>query len=276
MKFLNLKFLLLPLLLSFSLFSYSVAAEQETTTIFPATAPALQNGPVYNFQFYNSPPPPAVSSGTATKASLAPVTAPVTAPVVTPAEVANTNISEVKTLQSNNYTPAVGLSIIEDIDGAKTSPNLKFYTLGMKIPIGTNTSIVPKLLMLKNKDALASKKSFGTSVDLRHDYFGGKYFATGSGLSLALYKFSYVGQQKIQSYYDHNNYYFYDVPFEGKKEMVSASLFVAPNVTLFGVNIEASLHLGYKYCIEDSMQYSNKKQNNGLYTMYGASIGIAI
>ncbi|MBF0363363.1 MAG: hypothetical protein HQK49_20240 [Oligoflexia bacterium] len=276
------------------------------------TGQTSQGGPVYNFQFYNTPTPAGTTTGLTTSTQTAPAAqAAIAAPAATqpPTAVATTNANAPAPKErGNNWIPSVGYFLMNSANNTlgldKKDPVDSYtgYAVSLKIPMGTSFSLVPKFLISK-KDNGASNDSSASSVyyntgygysnsyeqsvaysvnrmkaiglDLRYDHYSGNYLGTGMGLSLLGY--SKEISKETRGYYNETE--------NNSSKGLAAGFFLAPNLTVGIFNIEALAQIGYQLEKENasSNDYHNGysyesegKTKNKVYTMLMLNVGITI
>ncbi|MBF0362215.1 MAG: hypothetical protein HQK49_14460 [Oligoflexia bacterium] len=192
------------------------------------SAKTSEGGPVYNFQFFNSPTPTAVIPTTATTATTNPTPQAQTQPqqqVQQPQPVVDDK-------RQNKWVPSFGYFTLGSTSHSNsiTFKGITGNFVALKIPVGTKTSLVPKYLFGSKEIEGKPNRNIGSTgytalgLDYRADFYSGENLATAFGVS-ALGATS--NQEDFRS--------------------LGAGLFVAPNYTYKMLNVEVSGHLGYQF-----------------------------
>ncbi|MBF0300448.1 MAG: hypothetical protein HQK51_17150 [Oligoflexia bacterium] len=253
------------------------------------TAQTSQEGPVYNFQFFNTPTPigtpsnpttpSAPSTSTTTPATI--VNNTPTSPQVAPQTTNNQQQQLISEKKRNHWIPSVGYFIINRLDNSletkKDNPEYRFsgYDFSLKIPLFSTFSLVPKLMISKKNDYQTeeyhtnSSNMNGVGIDFRYDYFSGNYLGTGIGLSTLAFK---KNTALI------NNYYYDTSATYETYTGYAVGLFFAPNLTYDPINLEVLGQIGYQTeRTSYTGQYSRQNRSRAtIYTLFMLNIGITI
>ncbi|MBF0297414.1 MAG: hypothetical protein HQK51_01765 [Oligoflexia bacterium] len=257
----------------------------------------VTQGPVYNFQFFNSPVP-TTTAGAAAATTTIPLPTnnntnqqPPVATIEQPQQQQTNDI-----IKGNKWIPSLfyfTTGVFKNSFGIGNSSNTETgstrgYGVSFKIPLGTSFSVVPKYMLGKTASIsdFDSYRAFG--VDFRYDYHSGKYLSTGFGLSTLTFskkeRRSY--EEVIDRYYysdswppPYQHYYAYSI--YGTENYTSqglgAGLFLAPNFTVGFLNMEVAGHLGYQIQKDTESDTGRLNPRKGqLYTTLMLNLGIAI